>query len=95
MTKIIRDENGIIIDELHKTIPCLTKYEKTRILGIRAKQIESGDNPYVKIPENVIDSYVIAELELSMKKIPFIIKRPLPGGAFEYWNVSDLENIYF
>jgi DNA-directed RNA polymerase I, II, and III subunit RPABC2 len=95
LSKVVRDENNIIIDPLHKTLPYLTKYEKARILGQRAKQIESGSKPFVKVPENIIDSYVIAELELREKKIPFIIKRPIPGGAFEYWSVKDLENINF
>ncbi len=95
LTKVIRDENNIIIDPLHKTLPFLTKYEKARILGQRAKQIEIGSKPLVKVPENIIDGYVIAELELREKKIPFIIKRPIPGGAFEYWHLKDLEDINF
>jgi DNA-directed RNA polymerase I, II, and III subunit RPABC2 len=95
MTKIVRDKNGIIIDELHKTIPYLTKYEKARILGQRAKQINSGATAFVKVPEKVIDGYLIAELELQEKRVPFIIRRPLPNGGSEYWKVSDLENISF
>ena len=39
LLNVIRDKNNIIVDELHKTIPILTKYEKTRILGIRIKQL--------------------------------------------------------
>jgi DNA-directed RNA polymerase subunit K/omega len=95
LSRVIRDENNIIIDPLHKTMPYLTKYEKARVLGQRAKQIETGSKPFVKVNENVIDSYVIAELELREKKIPFIIKRPIPNGAFEYWNLKDLEIINF
>ena len=95
MTKVVRDNNGIIIDKLHRTIPYLTKYEKARILGQRAKQINSGAYPFVKVPENVIDGYIIAELELKQKRIPFIIRRPLPNGGSEYWKVQDLEDISF
>ena len=95
LSRVTRDENNIIIDPLHRTLPYLTKYEKARVLGQRAKQIETGSKPFVKVPENIIDSYVIAELELREKKIPFIIKRPIPGGAFEYWNLRDLEIINF
>lgn len=93
MTQVVRDVNGNIIDELHKTIPFLTKYEKTKILGQRAKQIESGSKPFVKITNNIIDSYVIAQMELKEKKIPFIIRRPLPNGSSEYWKLSDLQII--
>ena len=95
LTKVVRDSDNIIIDPFHKTQPFLTKYEKTRILGQRSKQIESGAQPFVNVPDSVIDSYIIAELELSQKKIPFIIKRPISNGAFEYWNIKDLEVIYF
>ena len=95
LTHIVRDSNNIIIDDFHKTIPFLTKYERARILGQRAKQINSGSRPFVKVPDNVIDGAVIAELELRQKRIPFIIRRPLPSGGSEYWNVKDLENIAF
>ena len=95
LTVIVRDANNIIIDPLHRTIPFLTKYERARILGQRAKQINMGAQAFVEIPENVIDGIIVAELELKQKKIPFIIKRPLPNGACEYWNVNDLENILY
>lgn len=93
LAKVTRNKNGIVVDELHKTIPMLTKYEKTRILGQRAKQIETGATPMVKVPPNIIDSYLIANLELTQNKIPFIIRRPLPNGGTEYWYVSDLEDL--
>ena len=95
LSKVVRDKDNIIIDPLHKTIPFLTKYERARILGQRAKQIESGAKPLVKVPDNIIDGYIIAELELREKKIPFVIKRPLPDGSCEYWNVKDLEQIIY
>ena len=55
----------------------------------------SGANPFIKVPENIIDGYIIAEMELKEKLIPFIIRRPLPNGTSEYWNIKDLENISF
>ena len=93
LSRIIRDKNGNIIDELHKTIPFLTKYERARILGVRTKQINRGGAVFVKVDKDIIDGYNIALLELEQKKIPFIIQRPLPNGGSEYWNVSDLEII--
>ena len=95
MIRVIRDKDGIIVDDLHRTIPYLTKYEKARILGQRAKQINAGATPFVKVPENVIDGYIIAEIELKEKRIPFIIRRPLPNGGSEYWSIKDLEDISF
>ena len=92
---IVKDNDGIIIDPLHKTLPFLTKYEKTRVLGQRTKQIECGAIPFIKVPEGIIDAHIIADLELQEKKIPFIIRRPIPGGGSEYWNLNDLEIISF
>ena len=79
LARVVRDDRGIIVDELHKTLPLLTKYERTRVLGQRAKQINDGAMPFVKVPEGVIDGYLIALKELEEKKIPFIIRRPLPN----------------
>jgi DNA-directed RNA polymerase I, II, and III subunit RPABC2 len=95
LTSVIRDKNNNIIDDLHRTLPYLTKYERARILGQRAKQINSGAKVFVKVPENIIDGYLIAQMELEQKRIPFIIKRPIPGGGCEYWNLKDLEIVGF
>jgi len=91
LTKIIRDKNNIIIDEFHKTLPILTKYEKTKIIGIRTKQLNNGSTPYISVDEKIIDNYVIANMEIQEKKLPFIISRPLPNKNFEYWKLQDLE----
>ena len=96
LTKVIRDKDNIIMDPLHRTIPYLTKYERARVLGQRAKQINLGARPFVKVPENIIDGHLVAEMELIQKRIPFIIRRPLPGNSgSEYWNLKDLEIITF
>ena len=95
LTRIVRDNNNKIIDPFHKTLPIMTKYERARILGQRAKQIDNNAVVFVKTEDNIMDSYIIAEMELKAKKIPFIIKRPLPGGACEYWKVKDLEILSF
>jgi DNA-directed RNA polymerases I, II, and III subunit RPABC2 len=93
LSVVTRNDRGQIIDKLHRTIPILTKFEKTRILGLRAKQIDEGAVPFVKLQSNVIDGYTFAIQELEQKKIPFIIRRPLPNGGSEYWKLSDLELI--
>ena len=91
LAKVQRNKENIVIDDLHKTIPLLTKYEKTRILGQRAKQLNNGARPLVKLDIPLIDGYLIALKELEEKMIPVIIRRPLPSGASEYWHLKDLE----
>jgi DNA-directed RNA polymerase subunit K/omega len=72
-------------------MPFLSKYERTRVLGQRAKQINSGARPFIDNVRNIIDGYIIAEMELNAKLIPFIIRRPLPNGGSEYWKLADLQ----
>ena len=93
LSNITRNKKGIIIDPLHKTLPFLTRYEKAKILGLRAKQINHGSKPFIEIPRDVMDGHTIAYMELIQNSIPFIIRRPLPNGGSEYWKVSDLKNI--
>ena len=90
---LIRDDKGIIIDPLHRTLPFVTRYEKARVIGERAKQINSGAKPFIEIDQSMIDGYLIALKEFESKKIPFIIRRPLPNGNSEYWRLSDMEII--
>ncbi len=93
LAKVIKDEKGNIIDPFHKSVPFLTKFERTRVLGMRAKQINSGSEPFIKVPQNIIEGYIIAEMELQAKALPYIIVRPIPGGKKEYWYLEDLEVI--
>jgi len=93
LCQVVRNEQGIIVDPLHKTVPFITKYERARILGERAKQINMGAKPLVELGSEVMDGYLIAKKEFELKKIPFIIKRPMPNGGCEYWKFKDLESI--
>ena len=77
-------------DANHRTYPFLTNFEKTKIIGLRANQISKGSVPFVAVPKHITDVRDIARLELEQKRLPFIIKRPLPNGQFEYWKLADL-----
>ena len=82
-------ENYEELKKSYKTSNILTKYEKTKILSERCQQLNNGSISYIKdIQSNNI--YEIANEELKMKLIPFIIKRPISNN-FEYWKLEDLE----
>jgi len=74
--------------------PILTKYEKVRLLSIRARQLAQGAKPLLK---NItgLSSKEIARLELKNKIIPLIIERPIPNAGVERWHLSELEIIDF
>ena len=52
LSNITRNKKGQIIDPLHKTLPFLTRYEKAKILGLRANQINHGSKPFVSVQSN-------------------------------------------
>lgn len=77
-------------DVNHRTYPFLTNFERTKIIGLRANQISRGSVPFISVPKHITDVRDIARLELEQKRLPYLIKRPLPDGTFEYWRLSDL-----
>jgi DNA-directed RNA polymerase I, II, and III subunit RPABC2 len=78
-------------DPNHKSPPFLTVYERTKILGTRASQLADGARPFIDpVPEHITQPLEIAKLELEQRRLPFIVKRPMPDGTFEYWRLSDL-----
>jgi DNA-directed RNA polymerases I, II, and III subunit RPABC2 len=77
-------------DPNHKSPPFLTLYERTKIISMRCNQLSQGARPYIDIPEYVTDVGEIARLELQQRRLPYIIRRPMPDGTHEYWRLSDL-----
>jgi len=73
-----------------KSTRYITKYEKTKLIGIRAQQLASGANPYVEVPKHITDVEKIAELEYELKRIPLIIQRNMPNNTTEYWKLDEL-----
>ncbi|EME27727.1 DNA-directed RNA polymerases I, II, and III subunit RPABC2 [Galdieria sulphuraria] len=93
-----RDEENQIMEPIGKakettqkriTTRFLTKYERAKILGTRALQISLGAPVMVDL-EGETDPLEIAQKELRERKIPITIRRYLPDGTFEDWNVDEL-----
>jgi DNA-directed RNA polymerase I, II, and III subunit RPABC2 len=87
---MIREAYPPLGDKRHSTYPFLTLYERTKILALRASQLAHGAAPFIDVPEYLTDSYEIARAELEAKRLPYILKRPLPNGDYEYWRLADL-----
>ena len=77
-------------DPKHRSAPFLTQFEKTRILGFRTNQLSQGARAYISVPDHVTDLREIARMELEARRLPIILKRPMPDGTFEKWRLSDL-----
>ena len=68
----------------------LTKFERAKILGERAIEISNGAKVRVTVEKGVWDPMLIAEKELRERKINYIVRRYLPDGTYEDWNVNEL-----
>ena len=68
----------------------LTKFERAKILGERAIQIANGAKVMVEVEKGIWDPMKIAEKELREKKINYVVRRYLPDGSYEDWNLNEL-----
>jgi DNA-directed RNA polymerase I, II, and III subunit RPABC2 len=81
------------VDAKHKSVPYLTPFEKTKVIGFRANQLAKGAQLLITLGANqkhITDVLELARMELEQQRLPFIIKRPMPDGSFEYWRLKDL-----
>ena len=95
LSKVIEDD-----DEDAATVPAeqvqrvttkfLTKYERTRVIGLRYTQLQKGAKPLVKVDPGM-SLYDIVWKEIKEKRLPFIVRRYLPDETYEDWKVNELE----
>jgi len=76
-----------------QTKPFITKYERAKLLGVRAEMIASGSAAMIPVPKGVTSAYDIALLEFNAKKIPLMVRRFLPNGQHEDWRLEDMISI--
>jgi DNA-directed RNA polymerase subunit K/omega len=93
-SKIIVDYKDIMKDYNPRnniTRNILSKYEKTKIIGLRMEQLVRNSPPCIEIDKTKpFNPFEIAMKELESRKIPFMIARKLPNGKKEYWRIEDL-----
>ncbi len=77
----------------YKSLPIMTKYEFNQIIGLRTTHLARGAIPFVETKNTIernMNLRAIALEELKENKLPYMIKRPMPNGKAEYWNINDL-----
>ncbi|MEM0003057.1 MAG: DNA-directed RNA polymerase subunit K [Thermoproteota archaeon] len=60
----------------------LTRFERARIIGIRALQLNLGAPPLIPIEETEWDALKVAEQELNLGVLPISIRRTFPDGSY-------------
>lgn len=85
----------------NRTSPMMTRFERTKVLGLRTEQIARGSLPLLDAEEieqlasSPTASFAsislhLATQELRKKKTPYVIVRTLPNGKRETWRVADM-----
>lgn len=78
-------------DMQNKTVKPISIYEHTKLIGLRAEQLVRGAPilvPLERVNGGVFDPYKVAEAELNMGKLPFIISRTYPDSKTELVRLS-------
>jgi DNA-directed RNA polymerase I, II, and III subunit RPABC2 len=67
----------------------MSKYEKTKIIGMRLEQITRGAKPFIDVTEGMTVRDIVLK-ELADNKLPFMISRTLPNGQKEFWKLEHM-----
>jgi DNA-directed RNA polymerase subunit K/omega len=82
---------AIRVDDDERITPAiLTKYELSRVLGIRTKQLAEGAKPLISDSHGKSPIRIAID-ELFLKKMPFKIKRSMPYPKYEIWKMEELK----
>lgn len=69
----------------------LTKYECSRIIGIRVSQLSMSAPILVQVPDKLSSNFLyIATKELKEKALDINIRRPLPNNKYHIINIKDM-----
>ena len=91
------DEVTNDLSKNRKTLPILSKYEKAKIIGIRAQQISMGSYVYLDNIHGMSNPLDIAKEELRQKRTPLIVRRNVPGrkgNTYEDWRIEELMDVF-
>lgn len=89
----LQEDKEVPATEKRFTSPIMTKFERAKILGVRAQQISMSAPIMVEYGDET-DPLEIAKKELREKKTPLIVLRRLPDNTYEKWPIKDLINFY-
>ena len=68
----------------------LTKYEFTRICGLRREQLARGSIPLVEWSDDMKTVDDVLRAELRQRKLPFIVERRYPSGEIRAFRLRHM-----
>lgn len=89
IVKSVEKELGLREDSI-KFPRRLTRFERARIIGIRALQLNLGAPPLIPVEEGEWDALKVAEKELELGVLPLSIRRTFPDGSYIDLPINEL-----
>lgn len=86
------DENELIANydpAKNSSTNLLTRFEKTKIIGMRMEQIARGALPNIEYNKSMSVRDIVLK-ELQTRCLPFLICRTMPNGKKELWKLKDM-----
>lgn len=77
-------------DEGDRPIRKLTRFERARVIGLRALQLTLGAPPLVALEERAWDPLEVSTRELETGLLPLSLRRTFPDGTYVDVPLSEL-----
>lgn len=89
---VLDAKSQISTDARHQSMNILTMFELAAVLSTRTAQLSAGAPTFLPGYPFIypIDYHLVAQKELRMRRLPFIIKRRINDGVFEYFHLRDM-----
>ena len=88
---VLIDHKSVLNDKVDPKNKFITKYEYTRMKGIRIEQLQRGSIPFVPYTQHDT-SETLFRREFVEGQLPFKIQRKLPDGTAVFLHVRDFAN---
>ena len=78
------------MEQEKKTSPYLTRYERAKVISVRAQQLSIGKQPQIEVDGTNINHLEIALQELKEKKIQIDILNKISKTISYNWNLEQI-----
>lgn len=87
---VVRERGQELLNENRRTLPKMTLYEATAMIGVRAKMLATGAPAHPRA-KDAGDHIRVATREFILRVIPLKVRRTHPNGDYEIWKLNEFE----
>lgn len=88
--EMVRERGQELVALDRRTLPKMTLFEATAMIGVRAKMLATGAPAHPRAKE-AGDHIRVATREFILRVIPLKVRRTHPNGDYEIWKLNEFE----